>query len=147
MAVPIYTVKLMNRQDKDIIPLGTVIGNDSERISLIRRVGDDFMGIFGWSSGLMRKKMNDLIENAKQDLQKNIAEQFPNATAVYDIDFNFNTNGSSTGSKSSLDLVITGTAVIEKQKINNNVNTNVKNNAKTRRNNSRTARTRRSRRS
>jgi len=147
MAVPIYTVKLMNRQDKDIIILGTVVGNDSERISLIRRVGDSFMGIFGWSSGLMRKKMNDLIENAKQDLQKNVAEQFPNATAVYDVDFNFNTNGSSIGSKSSLDLVITGTAVIEKQKINNNVKNNVKNNAKTRRNNSGNARTRRSRRS
>lgn len=141
--IPIYTVKLMNRQDKDIIPLGTVIGNDSERISLIRRVGDDFMGIFGWSSGIMRKKMNDLIENAKHDLQKNVAEQFPDATAVYDVDFNFNTNGTYTGSKSSLDLVITGTAVIEKQKINNNV----KNNAKTRRNNNGTARTRRSRRS
>jgi uncharacterized protein YbjQ (UPF0145 family) len=147
MPVPIYTVKLMNRQDKDIIPLGTVVGNDSERISLIRSVGDDFMGIFGWSSGIMRKKMNDLVENAKDDLQKNVAEQFPEATAVYDVDFNFNTNGTISGSKSSLDLVITGTAVIEKQKINNNIKINAKNNAKTLRKNNRSARTRRSRRS
>ena len=115
-SVPIYTVKLMNT-DSNLIPLGVVVGNDRERVSFLRKIGDSFMSLFGGSSGLMRKKMNDLIVNAKYEIQKNVAEQFPNATAVYDAEFNFNT-----GSR-YFEVVITGTAVIEKNKLNKNNNT------------------------
>jgi uncharacterized protein YbjQ (UPF0145 family) len=108
--IPIYTIKLMNR-DATLIPLGVVVGNDRERVSFFRKMGDDFMSLFGGSSGLMRKKMNDLIKNAKSELQQNVRNQFPNATAVYDAEFNFNTGNR------YFEVVITGTAVIEKDKL------------------------------
>jgi uncharacterized protein YbjQ (UPF0145 family) len=131
--VPVLTTKLIGQ--KNVLPLGTVVGNDRERISLVRNVGESFMTLFGWSSGLMRKKMDDLVENAKQDLQKNVLAQYPEATAVYDADFNFST------STWHLDLTITGTAVIEK----NELNSNNSNKSKSRRNgNARRNRTRRS---
>lgn len=120
-SVPIYTVKLMNT-DSNLIPLGVVVGNDRERVSFLRKIGDDFMSLFGGSSGLMRKKMNDLIINAKHELNKNVAEQFPNATAVYDAEFNFNTGNR------YFEVVITGTAVIEKNKLNKNNNSNTRKN-------------------
>jgi len=108
--IPIYTIKLMNR-DANLIPLGVVVGNDRERVSFFRKLGDDFMSLFGGSSGLMRKKMNDLITNAKAELMQNVRNQFPNATAVYDAEFNFNTGNR------YFEVVITGTAVIEKDKL------------------------------
>jgi len=108
--IPIYTIKLMNR-DATLIPLGVVVGNDRERVSFFRKLGDDFMSLFGGSSGLMRKKMNDLIVNAKRELQQNVRNQFPNATAVYDAEFNFNTGNR------YFEVVITGTAVVEKDKL------------------------------
>jgi len=120
-SVPIYTVKLMNT-DSNLIPLGVVVGNDRERVSFLRKIGDDFMSLFGGSSGLMRKKMNDLIINAKHELDKNVAEQFTNATAVYDAEFNFNTGNR------YFEVVITGTAVIEKNKLNKNNNSNTRKN-------------------
>ena len=130
--IPIYTTELMNPDPKKYIVLGTVVGNDRERISLVRNVGESFMTMFGWSSGLMRKKMDDLVENAKADLMKQVAQKYPTATAVYGADFNFNT------ATWHLDLTITGTAVIEVKELN-------KNNAKTRRSsNMRKNRTRRS---
>lgn len=103
--------------DPNLILLGVVVGNDRERVSFLRKIGDDFMSLFGGSSGLMRKKMNDLIVNAKQELLKNVAEQFPTATAVYNAEFNFNTGNR------FFEVVITGTAVIEKNKLNQNNNT------------------------
>jgi uncharacterized protein YbjQ (UPF0145 family) len=132
--IPIYTTELINPDPKKYVVLGLVVGNDRERISLARHVGESFMGIFGWSSGLMRKKMNDLVENAKADLMKQVAQKFPNATAVYGADFNFNTT------VWHLDLNITGTAVIEVKEVNKNIDSK-----KTRRSsNMRKNRTRRS---
>jgi len=64
--------------------------------------------------------MNDLIINAKQELLKNVAEQFPMATAIYDAEFNFNTGNR------FFEVVITGTAVIEKNKLNQNNNNNTR---------------------
>lgn len=136
MPVPVFTTKFTGQ--KNILPLGTVVGNDRERISLVRDVGERFMSIFGFSSGLMRKKMDDLVENAKEDLQKHVAKEYPEATAVYDADFNFNTTDW------HLDLTITGTAVIEKDELKSANKANKVNNAKTRRSNMRRNRTRRS---
>jgi len=108
--IPIFTTKFNDQ--KNIHPLGTVVGTDRERISLVRDVGERFLSLFGFSSGLMRKKMDDLVENAKKDLQKHILKEYPEATAVYDADFNFNIRSW------HLDLTITGTAVIEKNELN-----------------------------
>ena len=58
MSIPIYTVKLMNT-DPNLVPLGVVVGNDRQRVSLARQIADNFMSLIGGSSGLMRKKMND----------------------------------------------------------------------------------------
>lgn len=137
--VPIYTIKLMNVQSKsELRPLGVVFGNDRERISLSRRMGDSFMGIFGWSSGIMRKKMNDLMQHAQDDLQQYIYERYPEATAVYDAEFNFHTDDDYMGNTRALQLTITGTAVVEKNKSGG---------GKTRRNKTSTPKTRRSKRS
>jgi len=103
--------------DPNLVPLGVVVGNDRQRVSLFRQIGDNFMSLFGGSSGLMRKKMTDLITRAKKELRENTAEQFPNATAIYDTEFNFNTGSS------YFEVVLTGTAVIEKNKLNQNNNT------------------------
>jgi uncharacterized protein YbjQ (UPF0145 family) len=103
--------------DPNLVPLGVVVGNDRQRVSLARQIADNFMSLIGGSSGLMRKKMNDLITRAKKELRENTAEQFPNATAIYDTEFNFNTGSS------YFEVVLTGTAVIEKNKINQNNNT------------------------
>jgi uncharacterized protein YbjQ (UPF0145 family) len=113
--------------DPNLIPLGVVVGNDRERVSLLRKIGDDFMSLFGGSSGLMRKKMNDLIVRAKHELLKNVAEQFPTATAIYDAEFNFNTGNR------FFEVVITGTAVIEKNKLNQNNNNNTRKNKSSKR--------------
>lgn len=129
----------MNVQSKsELRPLGVVFGNDRERISLSRRMGDSFMGIFGWSSGIMRKKMNDLMQHAQDDLQQYIYERYPEATAVYDAEFNFHTDDDYMGNTRALQLTITGTAVVEKNKSGG---------GKTRRNKTSTPKTRRSKRS
>jgi hypothetical protein len=91
--------------------------------------------LFGGSSGLMRKKMTDLITRAKKELRENTAEQFPNATAIYDAEFNFNTGSS------YFEVVLTGTAVIEKNKINQNNS----NKSKTHKNKTHKSKTRKSR--
>lgn len=148
--IPVYTTKLTNTHP-NIKPLGLVIGIDVERISLARSATDDLLTTFGGSSGIVRKKMNDLVAMAMKDLQKNIAEEFPEATAVYNAKLFFNTmdgkrrfavnavtfgaeigvaiasdgeytslaklagnsvNGSNT---TEYELVITGTAVIERK--------------------------------
>jgi uncharacterized protein YbjQ (UPF0145 family) len=121
--IPIFTVKLVNK-DPNLVPLGVVVGSNRERVSFFRKLGDDFMSLFGGSSGLMRKKMNDLIHRAKSELLDNVKDQFPLATAVYDADFNFNTGNR------YFEVVITGTAVIEKEKLNNHNNKNNNNTRK-----------------
>jgi uncharacterized protein YbjQ (UPF0145 family) len=148
--IPVYTTKLTNT-NPNIKLLGLVIGTDIERVSFARSEADDLLTTFGGSSGIVRKKMNDLVAMAMKDLQKNIAEEFPEATAVYNAKLFFNTmdgkrrfainaltlgaeigvaiasdgeatslaklagnsvNGSNT---TEYELVITGTAVIEKK--------------------------------
>jgi uncharacterized protein YbjQ (UPF0145 family) len=121
--------------DSNLVPLGVVVGNDRQRVSLFRQIGDNFMSLFGGSSGLMRKKMTDLITRAKKELRENTAEQFPNATAIYDAEFNFNTGSS------YFEVVLTGTAVIEKNKINQNNS----NKSKTHKNKTHKSKTRKSR--
>jgi len=87
--LPVYTVKLTNT-NPNIIPLGMVVGNDMERVSVARAVADDFMTTFGGSSGLMRKKMNDLVARTILELQKDTLQQYPRATAIYNAEFHFN---------------------------------------------------------
>jgi hypothetical protein len=58
--IPVYTTKLTNT-NPNIKLLGLVIGTDIERVSLARSEADDLLTTIGGSSGLMRKKMNDLI--------------------------------------------------------------------------------------
>lgn len=67
--IPVYTTKLTNTHS-NIKPLGLVIGIDVERISLARSATDDLLTTFGGSSGIVRKKMNDLVAMAMKDLQK-----------------------------------------------------------------------------
>ena len=86
----------------------------------------------------MRKKMNDLMQNAQDDLQVYINERYPEATAVYDAEFNFHTDDDYMGNTRALQLTITGTAVVEKNKSGG---------GKTRRNKTSTPKTRRSKRS
>jgi len=107
--VPIYTTHITNHANT--IPLGLVVGNDRERISYLRHKIDSFLSLFGGSSGLMRKKMDDLITNAKFDLFKKTWQQFPEATGIYDVHFHVN-NG-----ERYLEVTITGTAVLEKDKL------------------------------
>jgi uncharacterized protein YbjQ (UPF0145 family) len=107
--VPIYTTHISNHANT--IPLGLVVGNDRERVSYLRHAVDNFLTLFGGSSGLMRKKMDDLIKNAKLDLYKNTWQQFPEATGIYDAHFHV-----SNGTR-HLEVTITGTAVIEKDKL------------------------------
>jgi uncharacterized protein YbjQ (UPF0145 family) len=87
--LPVYTVKLTNT-NPNIIPLGIVVGNDMENVSVARAVADDFMTTFGGSSGLMRKKMNDLVARTILELQKDTLRQYPRATAIYNAEFHFN---------------------------------------------------------
>lgn len=88
--IPVYTIKLMNTTP-NITPLGIVIGNDIERVSVGRAWLDDMASFTGGSSGLMRKKMDDLFKKAMLDLQQNTAKEFPQATAIYNAKFYFNT--------------------------------------------------------
>ena len=88
--IPVYTTKLMNTHP-NITPLGIIIGNNMERVSLPRALADDYSSFTGGRSGLMRKKMDDLVKNGLKDLQKNVAKEFPQATAIYNAEFHFNT--------------------------------------------------------
>jgi uncharacterized protein YbjQ (UPF0145 family) len=88
--ISIYTTELSNTHP-NITPLGLVIATAVESVSLARAVGDDFMTIFGGSSGLMRTKMNKLIANAISNLKQYVAREFPRANAVYGVKFHFNT--------------------------------------------------------
>jgi len=105
--IPVYTTKLFNT-NKHITPLGVVIGNDIESISLGRAWLDDMASFTGGSSGLMRKKMNDLFKKAMRDLQRNTATEFPEATAIYNAEFHFNTmEGEDSG------LIKVGSAIVQ----------------------------------
>jgi uncharacterized protein YbjQ (UPF0145 family) len=88
--IPVYTTKLFNT-DKHISPLGLVVGYNMQSVSVGRAWLDDMASFLGGSSGLMRKKMDDLFKKAMRDLQKNTAIEFPKATAIYNAEFFFNT--------------------------------------------------------
>lgn len=89
-AIPVYTTKLTNTHP-NITPLGVVVGNDLESVSLGRAWLDNMASFVGGQSGLMRKKMDDLFKKAMRDLQRNTAKEFPQATAIYNAEFHFNT--------------------------------------------------------
>jgi len=112
MSIPVFTTKIEGPEfnSKKLKSLGAVIGSDRERISLLRTWGESFMSIFGGRSLLIRKKMDDLIRNAKANLIKNAMTEFPRATAIYDAEFRFE---SSSFFRNYLDCVITGTAVMD----------------------------------
>jgi len=105
--IPVYTTKLFNT-NKNIIPLGIVVGNSAERVSLGRAWLDDMASFGGGSSGLMRKKMDDLFKKAMRDLQQNTATEFPKATAIYNAEFHFNTMEGGNPS-----LIKSGTAIVQ----------------------------------
>jgi hypothetical protein len=93
MPIPILTARLTSiPENEKYEELGTVIGYDRERISFLRRLGDSFMSFFGGSDGLIRKKVNDCIDNAKKDIRKKAVAEFgSDVTHIYQAEFNMST--------------------------------------------------------
>jgi hypothetical protein len=62
-------------------------------------------GAFGKSAAIIGKKKEQLIKEAIENLQNKMKLTYPTATAIYDVDYHFNT------SDYFFDLAITGTPV------------------------------------
>lgn len=88
-------------------PLGIVVGTARTEVPSLKTIGMKVKGSFGKTAGIVIKKKEKLIEEAVEDLQKKVKSMYPTATAIYDINYHFNT------SEYFFDLAITGTAVTD----------------------------------
>ena len=86
-------------------PLGIIVGTARTEVPSLKTIGMKVKGSFGKTAKIVIKKKEMLIEEAVEDLRNKLKSNYPTATAIYDIDYHFNT------SEYFFDLAITGTAV------------------------------------
>ena len=88
MALPMFTIQTFNQSV--LQPAGAVFAQRVEAVSLLR----DFVG----QSTFMEKKMNDLTNVLKDELQKKAKEQYPNVVALVDVMLTFSNIGNDASS-------------------------------------------------
>jgi hypothetical protein len=86
-------------------PLGIVVGTARTEVPSLKTIGMKVKGSFGKTAGIVLKKKEQLLEEAIENLQNKVKLTYPTATAIYDVDYHFNT------SEYFFDLAITGTPV------------------------------------
>jgi len=78
--IPIYTINTYDFQNEKA--LGILTANSVHMVSLGRHIGAVISGIFGGDSSLIEKKIQDIVDAAKEEFLKKISIQYPNATSV-----------------------------------------------------------------
>ena len=103
MSVPVYTFNYFDPEKS--VALGTVVGKHAEAISLGRSVVAGVKGIFGGKASEIEKKLKDTINGAKEDIQIQLRQEFPNATSIIGLDVQLNEMGG------FIIVIMSGTAI------------------------------------
>ena len=96
MALPMFTIQTFNQSV--LQPAGAVFAQRVEAVSLLRDFVAGIGGLFGGQSTFMEKKMNDLTNVLKDELQKKAKEQYPNVVALVDVMLTFSNIGNDASS-------------------------------------------------
>ena len=96
MALPIFTIQSFNQTA--LQPAGAVFAQRVESVSVAKSSFAGFSSPNTGRSTAMEKKMNDLTNVLKDELQKKAKEQYPNVVALVDVMLTFSNIGNDASS-------------------------------------------------